>query len=145
MSEEKKEIDVKDVKTVEANESKREKEADEILKDAKPMAMDMKKEDHESRIRKKGFVRGVVVQRVNAYGEPKGYGVLTGKYSEAGDDSMALGMTDGSEYNEHHCKIITDVDKVVMKSVAEEQARIQLEANKLCDEIQNFMNNVIYG
>lgn len=119
----------------------RNKETEEILSEARPM----KKEDPQARAIRKGFVRGVVVQRVNAYGERKGYGVLTGKYSEAGDDSIALGMTDGSEYNEHHCKIITDVDKVIMKSVAEEQARIQNEANKLCDEIQEFMNNVIYG
>jgi hypothetical protein len=116
------------------------KEIDEITKDAGPM----KSQDPKVRVINKGFVRAAVVKRINAFKEDCGYGILTGEMEDAGDNSMALKMTDGSWYNEHHIELITDVNKNIMRIVSEEQHRIQLDANNFCDAIQAFMGKVIY-
>jgi hypothetical protein len=114
-------------------------EVEEIVKDAQPM----KRQDPIVRVRKKGFVRGAVVKRKNAFDKDCGYGVLTGDYEIAGE-VVLLKMTDGGSYNEFHCELITDVNKQIMRVVAEQQHNIQIEANNFCDKIQGFMNNLIY-
>lgn len=114
-------------------------EMEEIVKDAQPM----KRQDPIVRVHKKGFVRGAVVKRKNAYDKDCGYGVLTGDYEIAGE-VVLLKMTDGGSYNEFHCELITDVNKQIMRVVAEQQHNIQIEANTFCDMIQGFMNKLIY-
>ena len=118
------------------------KEADEIVKDAKPM--ESFQIDPIIALRKIGFKQGVIVKCTDAFNANKGYRILTGELYENCDGVVAK-MTDGSEFLCEYCRIITDVNKEIFRTVSAEQGRIMETANQACKDIDNFIQNVIYG
>lgn len=125
------------IDNVESSEE-RKKEIDRIAENAQPM----KSESPEGRILRKGLVRGTIVKRTNAWGEDKGYGILTGEF-EVIDVSILLKMTDGSKLMEDLCEPIQDVNKYVLRTVEAEQGRIMEQAHEFVDLIHLRLRDVI--
>jgi hypothetical protein len=121
---------------------KMKKEADEIVKDAQPM--ESLRIDPIVACQKLGFKQGVIVKCTDAFNTNKGYRILTGELYENSDGVVAK-MTDGHEFLCEYCKIITDVNKEIFRTVSAEQGRIMEMANQACKNIDNFIQNVIYG
>ena len=125
------------IDNVESSEE-RKKEIDRIAENAQPM----KSESPEGRLLRKALVRGTIVKRTNAWGEDKGYGILTGDFEEI-DGSALLKMTDGSTFMDHFCEPIQDVNKYVLRVVQAECGRVMEDADKFVDLIQQRLADVI--
>lgn len=110
---------------------------DEITEGAKEMQA---KPDIRAILREKGFVRGAIVSL-----EQGGYGVFTGEFYDCVGGTVGLHMTSGRSYHQSYCTLIDDVNKQVLRTVAAEKQRIMENAHQFCKDIDNSIDELIYG
>jgi hypothetical protein len=116
-------------------------EADEIVQDAQPI--------HQVNpiqvLRNVGFNGGAVVKRRDAFGAPKGYGILTGEIRDQNDGGHAALCTDNSWFHVAHLEVIDDVNKYVLRTIQAEKMRIMEEAQSFCQLIDKTLDDIVYG
>lgn len=94
---------------------------------------------------KNGLVRGVVVERGSEIDFVYSYGIFTGNFERDEWGNLVLVFTDGEKIRSEYCKLITDVNKEILKFVTSEKERLQDELIQFQNTIDEKLHEVIFN
>lgn len=95
-------------------------------------------------LKKKGFVRGAIIEVKTGEHQRPQYAIFTGEFKDFGHDDCALVTTNGSSYNYTFCNLITDINKDIFQMIDREKVRIRHDAEQFINQIDSELMRVIY-
>jgi hypothetical protein len=114
---------------------------DELIGNPEPLSMS---DDVDKICGSKGFVIGAIVDRILTIDDLdcNKLGVCTGWFVK--DKAIRIRFSDGLVCDIDKCEVIDDVNKTVFKFISDEKHKISIRAKELQDNIDLFLNNLIY-